>query len=1088
MQSNTSTLKQTFRNIFSLSSSNKKPLSPNRDSSELIGAGSDITMNAIQTSLVVLKEASALATKIPYIAPIAGLLLQVLQMRDEVKQFKGDWDIVMQKVANVASVVVDVGESARMHNLNEEDLPADLRDALRSLQSDLHGIEGALRECADVRGIKKIILRGDMLRKVKQYDVRLSNVLQVVQTRLAFRIRLAQIIQDRQVTHADLGEITTSVTHSPHSPQLFFGRDAELTQVIDMIFSNIRSRPARIAILGPGGYGKTTLANAVLTHHRIQEHYKDARYFALGVLHSGSDASWPHIRTRLNARECILCLDNFESPWDQDGNIQSSVEELLSRITELHYVTVLVTMRGTIRPAQTQWTLPPLAPLRTLDHNAAKEIWEHITGDYNASAEELIKAVDHVPLALSINSKRMRAYPSAKGLLGVLSMLPDGIHVKQLERFQAILNDINVTLNLHVLQQCSLVTGFVSSKHEDSLVDFYITLASIYPYKAQPHDYAEMVLEVNNTKAILSSLLKPNYEDKSKLIGAILTLTEFLTNIGDLSDKLVRGAMETMQQQDSHKSLFIKCLDKWGRIIQLAGDINYAQLKVQEAEKLCSLGKENGSGLHADILSHLAEIYKFQYAFNEAEAAYQRALKLHEITNDALGQGNDYHGLGGIYHMLNRQNEAEASYLRALEFYKAGDSVLNQGIEAEAAFQKALEIHDAVHDIIWQGNDHQGLGIAYTSMNRLDEAESSLQKALELHKAANVLQNQGNDYNRLGEIYLIQNKLDGAESSFQKALELYEATNAYLGQGNAFNGLGRVHFKMGMLEKAKGMFEKALSKHKQVKSTGNEKADLWWLNRISTGVGQISIQSTNTVTPFYQTMSTIATQLPDPAPPPPPAMLPPNIPPPSGCLSGVLPQMFTGDCSQSKKFMLEFTTFKNFNHDGEAVDDWTMEQLEWLNEQIESGRHTTSEGLWETIAQQFKDAYTDGQAKQKAAQELKSLQMEKGELDAYVVKFRSLASRAGYDTDEEAMLDLFSQGLPNPLVKNIIQFHHPNDWDTWVDAARRQQQDYLDFQTRFGVDTRKGKTCDQWKAAFGVKPAHSSQRDPNAMDTSADRT
>jgi len=39
-------------------------------------------MSAIQTSLAVLKEGSSLATKLPYIAPIAGLLLQALTMRD----------------------------------------------------------------------------------------------------------------------------------------------------------------------------------------------------------------------------------------------------------------------------------------------------------------------------------------------------------------------------------------------------------------------------------------------------------------------------------------------------------------------------------------------------------------------------------------------------------------------------------------------------------------------------------------------------------------------------------------------------------------------------------------------------------------------------------------------------------------------------------------------------------------------------------------------------------------------------------------------------------------------------------------------
>ena len=42
----------------------------------------DIAMNAIQTSLAVLMTGSSLASELPFIAPIAGLLLQALTMRD----------------------------------------------------------------------------------------------------------------------------------------------------------------------------------------------------------------------------------------------------------------------------------------------------------------------------------------------------------------------------------------------------------------------------------------------------------------------------------------------------------------------------------------------------------------------------------------------------------------------------------------------------------------------------------------------------------------------------------------------------------------------------------------------------------------------------------------------------------------------------------------------------------------------------------------------------------------------------------------------------------------------------------------------
>ena len=42
----------------------------------------DTAMGAIEVSLAALKDASALAAKIPFIAPVAGVLLQALTMRD----------------------------------------------------------------------------------------------------------------------------------------------------------------------------------------------------------------------------------------------------------------------------------------------------------------------------------------------------------------------------------------------------------------------------------------------------------------------------------------------------------------------------------------------------------------------------------------------------------------------------------------------------------------------------------------------------------------------------------------------------------------------------------------------------------------------------------------------------------------------------------------------------------------------------------------------------------------------------------------------------------------------------------------------
>ncbi|KAH9046387.1 hypothetical protein EDB83DRAFT_1541102 [Lactarius deliciosus] len=158
----------------------------------------DIAMSAIQTSLALLREGSSVATNLPFIAPIAGLLLQALTMRDEVKQYKVECEVVMGKLARIAGIIVDVCEK---YNLSEEELPITLRNILSSLQRELDRIERILKKCSKRKGIKGMLLRKDLLTRIKQCDVELSNVLQAFQAELGLDIRFALIVQRR------LGEV-----------------------------------------------------------------------------------------------------------------------------------------------------------------------------------------------------------------------------------------------------------------------------------------------------------------------------------------------------------------------------------------------------------------------------------------------------------------------------------------------------------------------------------------------------------------------------------------------------------------------------------------------------------------------------------------------------------------------------------------------------------------------------------------------------------------------------------------------------------------------------------------------------------------
>jgi hypothetical protein len=52
----------------------------------------------------------------------------------EVMQYKEEWGLVMQKLENVGSVLVDVGDMCQKHDLKEEELPTNIRTVLGSLQ------------------------------------------------------------------------------------------------------------------------------------------------------------------------------------------------------------------------------------------------------------------------------------------------------------------------------------------------------------------------------------------------------------------------------------------------------------------------------------------------------------------------------------------------------------------------------------------------------------------------------------------------------------------------------------------------------------------------------------------------------------------------------------------------------------------------------------------------------------------------------------------------------------------------------------------------------------------------------------------
>ncbi|KAJ6603342.1 P-loop containing nucleoside triphosphate hydrolase protein, partial [Mycena vulgaris] len=284
----------------------------------------------------------------------------------------------------------------------------------------------------------------------------------------------------------------------PARPKIFHGRDSEVAHILD----NLNHHAPRIAILGGGGMGKTSVARAVLHHSDIVAKYELRLFVPCDSATTSTELvilvgsyiglkSGRHLQRLVvdhfsRRTSSLLILDNLETLWDV---IQSrrEVEEFLSLLTGVQHLALIITMRGAERPAKVRWTHPFLPPLQPLTDEAARQTFLDIADDFHNPNEvtQVLQLTDNMPLAvdliahlvdyegctnvlirwgtektallsqgydrrsnlnasitMSLSSPRITSLPGAKDLLSLLSILPDGLSDVQVFQSRFPIEDI----------------------------------------------------------------------------------------------------------------------------------------------------------------------------------------------------------------------------------------------------------------------------------------------------------------------------------------------------------------------------------------------------------------------------------------------------------------------------------------------------------------------------------------------------------------------------------------------------------------------------------------------------------------------
>ncbi|KAJ6484475.1 hypothetical protein C8R47DRAFT_1048627 [Mycena vitilis] len=465
-----------------------------------------------RAAALALREVSDDEQNVPYLKVIGGITLLILDIIKNVRANKQQCHKMIERINDIVRAIINIcGEPGT------ELSPAMLR-SITSFAETLQKVHSFIRNQVDMNMVQRIARHIENEAQLNECNVALQQALDVFTLRsvLLTATGVAEMIVssakkhdelvDRFESRIELASIASSSSSSlsillPASPPFFRGREAELKHLVSHLLS---LEPSRSVILGPGGIGKTTLALAALHHPDIIAAFGENRFFVPLESVSAPDDMWWTIAAYFGVEQrgkvakavirhlsafvgpSVLVLDNFESPWEQQST-RSTVEEILSLLTDIPRLRIIVTMRGAERPTRTRWSRPFLPPLEPLDRAAARETFLDIVDQIedDSQLDEVLNLTDNLPLALtilaniasyegiesvlrrwsleatsllsdgfdkhtnletsisiSLSSPRMAALPDARNLLSVLSLLPDGIPDPTLSEISLPFDDV----------------------------------------------------------------------------------------------------------------------------------------------------------------------------------------------------------------------------------------------------------------------------------------------------------------------------------------------------------------------------------------------------------------------------------------------------------------------------------------------------------------------------------------------------------------------------------------------------------------------------------------------------------------------
>jgi len=167
---------------------------------------------------------------------------------------------------------------------------------------------------------------------------------------------------------------------------------------------------------------------------------------------------------------------------------------------------------------------------------------------------------------------------------------------------------------------------------------------------------------------------------------------------------------------------------------------------------------------------------------------------------------------------------------------------------------------------------------------------------------------------------------------------------------------------------------------------------------------------------------------------------------------GGLPQVFTGDHLFADDFIEEVKGYLRLNQDvagynspikkvaltltlikGPQVAGWTCNMGTWLDT-LDLVLNNIPD-VWDQFLYEFSQQYQDSQKENRARGKIECCTMKFPEIDDYIARFEDLARIAGYDANSSAVFQLFTKGLLDDILKEVLTSPTPQTYTELKEKA-----------------------------------------------------